>query len=659
MERIPAPSPTGLKDVQGFKALMRETAKVGAATAENGGGGGDGGSSSSSSSSSGRDTPRSTSGREAGAGDGDASRALLLVEREKRRRREQKEEAVRVGWYNVGLSDMEAGDEVSLSYHTIHTRHLAKSVLVSPPMYHNSSNDTTGRFVTQRRERTTVAAITASGATSQDEDSCGTVTVGNSGGGGNSGNSGEDEDSAAAVARNRAPLLSHDSFCPAPSTSSSSLLALSSALRRVSRLRELLSSVGEAEAWAVLLSGDDGRLGCRRLADLALAAGSRSLALAPEAAVAAAATAAAAAAAVGSADGDEERYRRLCSAALTCLAMCGRISPGAVWADLSRSLGDETDDSDGRSCGGGSGSGNGNGSGRSGETRLTRLLSLCVSLAENTTMPGGGAKTTTGLNEHEYFFGKGSSGWGQGGGEDPEGEEPGLSVVGLTVAYEIITGSCKGRVEGLRRWDGIGGAVGSLMDLIALGDDESSYIGATKCLLAANDPFLRRRSPPPLGAEVEAEAEAEAAGGAAMKTKTASVVVSGGGDSCRPSSRSAVVPALLQHSARHEVDGAVLHIFNEAGYPNGDTELARLCLTFCYDAFEEDRDGDLFYVNDIKVLVDVVVRELCNLPADDPLRVDYLRLLTRLLEQSEWATRGGRYRELDIRRASGLVTTTS
>ncbi|CAN0367968.1 unnamed protein product, partial [Laminaria digitata] len=63
------------------------------------------------------------------------------------------------------------------------------------------------------------------------------------------------------------------------------------------------------------------------------------------------------------------------------------------------------------------------------------------------------------------------------------------------------------------------------------------------------------------------------------------------------------------------------------GYPNGDQQLARLCLRFCSDAFEVDHGDCLFYVNDVKVMVDVIVRELYNLPASDPLRADYLHML--------------------------------
>lgn len=53
------------------------------------------------------------------------------------------------------------------------------------------------------------------------------------------------------------------------------------------------------------------------------------------------------------------------------------------------------------------------------------------------------------------------------------------------------------------------------------------------------------------------------------------------------------------------------------------------------------------------MLVDIVVRELANLPADDVLRADYTGFSARLLDQSEWATRGGRYREQDIKQATG------
>ncbi|CAN0331744.1 unnamed protein product, partial [Ectocarpus fasciculatus] len=394
-------------------------------------------------------------------------------------------------------------------------------------------------------------------------------------------------------------------FFAANPSSDDPAAALSNASRRVSRLRELLGSVGEVDAWTRLLSAD-GHLGCRRLADLAFAGHSAAAAAEPPAAEPQAATAAAPAPGV-----DTKQCRLLCSGALECLAICGKISPG-MWADLARPGQNEDENAGGSSS---------NGSqlrpspGGESSSRLTRLLSLCVVLSGS--REGAAAAARTGLNEHEYFFGKGSGGRGAGGEEDGEEQEPDLPVVGLTLIYEILTGVCKGRVEGLRCWGGMPNLVESLLGLIANQDrEEGSYMGATRCLLAANHPFLRHRSP-------QATSAAAAAAAAAAEPVTA---VELDGDNA---AASAVFPALLGHLARHEVQGAVLHIFNEEGYPNGDAALARLCSVFCWDAFEEDRSEDLFYVNDVKVMVDIILRELYNLPADDGLRADYLELLRR------------------------------
>lgn len=38
------------------------------------------------------------------------------------------------------------------------------------------------------------------------------------------------------------------------------------------------------------------------------------------------------------------------------------------------------------------------------------------------------------------------------------------------------------------------------------------------------------------------------------------------------------------------------------GYPNGDSQLAKMCLGFCADTFGVEREKALFYINDVKVL---------------------------------------------------------
>lgn len=40
---------------------------------------------------------------------------------------------------------------------------------------------------------------------------------------------------------------------------------------------------------------------------------------------------------------------------------------------------------------------------------------------------------------------------------------------------------------------------------------------------------------------------------------------------------------------------------SSTGYPNGDSEMARLCLGFCCEALESTSSKALFYINDYKV----------------------------------------------------------
>eukprot|EP00903_Cladosiphon_okamuranus_P006805 g6633.t1 len=572
------------------------------------------------------------------------------------------DDEVEAGWIEVALSGKEAGDEIA-----------AISALV--PYEDNGGSNGSAARDAENLPKTLLSIGTVSSPLGYVVDAHGETEAKRdtgselqqsypaaSGNGGARGVKSDERGSATAAAAamvgssQSTEALSPSSAASSPlraEASSSSLSAVDGALGRVSRLRELLRSIGEANAWARLLSGD-GHLGCRRLADLALSS-SKAAVLLPRKGYSAAATS-------GSVPGRlNGACRRLCSASLGCLAMSGRISPG-VWADLAHD--DDGGDADQDLGGGGYEDG--------GDSRLTRLLSLALSLAES---DEAAAVEATGLNENEYFFGKVAGSTGRSrqeqreeeqdeGGEE---EEPELSTMGLAMIYEILAGSCKARVEGLRCWVGMSGLVESLMNLLAQDQEEGIYIGATRCLLAANDPFLRPSLPAVDAAAAKAAAGAAAAAAVAKKALVAETGANLGVDGLGFSygfasftslsaplvPRSTVVPALLRHPARHEVPGAVLHIFNEEGYPNGDAALAKLCLVFCSDAFEEGREEDLFYVNDMKVLVDVIVRELANLPADDRLRADYNGFLARLLDQSEWATRGDRYREQDIKQATG------
>lgn len=72
----------------------------------------------------------------------------------------------------------------------------------------------------------------------------------------------------------------------------------------------------------------------------------------------------------------------------------------------------------------------------------------------------------------------------------------------------------------------------------------------------------------------------------------------------------------------------VMYLLNENGFPNMSTSEAMAALKFCCSLMahstnpndesesEEDSMKGHFYSNDVKVLVDIAVRELVNIPAD-------------------------------------------
>jgi hypothetical protein len=84
----------------------------------------------------------------------------------------------------------------------------------------------------------------------------------------------------------------------------------------------------------------------------------------------------------------------------------------------------------------------------------------------------------------------------------------------------------------------------------------------------------------------------------------------------------------LKRSDGGTLSQGLMYLLNENGFPNMSTAVAIAALKFCYqlmnhkfcageDQFEEnDSSRGHFYSNDVKVLVDIAVRELTNIPAD-------------------------------------------
>lgn len=62
-----------------------------------------------------------------------------------------------------------------------------------------------------------------------------------------------------------------------------------------------------------------------------------------------------------------------------------------------------------------------------------------------------------------------------------------------------------------------------------------------------------------------------------------------------------------------------MHAANEVGYPNHTSPEAAPVLRLCASLVCEPGHGGFFYTNDVRVLIDVIVRELTNLPAIEAL----------------------------------------
>lgn len=113
----------------------------------------------------------------------------------------------------------------------------------------------------------------------------------------------------------------------------------------------------------------------------------------------------------------------------------------------------------------------------------------------------------------------------------------------------------------------------------------------------------------------------------------------------------AVVAVCARHTASASFAQALIHDLNEA---SGSSDVASdptathrvLAFTQRLLRFQSDIHS-FFYTNDLKVLIDIIVRELQDLGPGDTLRVEYLELLRVLLLHSQWAEMGY-YRRDDI-----------
>ncbi|ETK93456.1 hypothetical protein F442_03486 [Phytophthora nicotianae P10297] len=84
---------------------------------------------------------------------------------------------------------------------------------------------------------------------------------------------------------------------------------------------------------------------------------------------------------------------------------------------------------------------------------------------------------------------------------------------------------------------------------------------------------------------------------------------------------------------REHLSGALLHVINSCGCPCPIERTVHLwnALQLFGDILADETASALVFVNDFKVLIDLVIRECTDLPQEDATRLHYMELLERIL----------------------------
>uniref|UniRef100_K3WR26 SPIN90/Ldb17 leucine-rich domain-containing protein n=1 Tax=Globisporangium ultimum (strain ATCC 200006 / CBS 805.95 / DAOM BR144) TaxID=431595 RepID=K3WR26_GLOUD len=97
--------------------------------------------------------------------------------------------------------------------------------------------------------------------------------------------------------------------------------------------------------------------------------------------------------------------------------------------------------------------------------------------------------------------------------------------------------------------------------------------------------------------------------------------------------------------------GALLHVINSCGYPCPENRVVHLwnSLQLFGDILAHPQASELVFVNDFKIVIDILIRECSDLPPDDMTRCEYLTLFDRVLG-SPLFLRAHLYRKKEILR---------
>ena len=92
---------------------------------------------------------------------------------------------------------------------------------------------------------------------------------------------------------------------------------------------------------------------------------------------------------------------------------------------------------------------------------------------------------------------------------------------------------------------------------------------------------------------------------------------------------------------------AILHLLVEEHYPDIEEETLEQLLRMTQTLLDNSATPDFFLTNDLKVLVDIAILELTDLPPEHLARMGYLHMLRGVISKPAWARDAYKHRVED------------
>ena len=108
-----------------------------------------------------------------------------------------------------------------------------------------------------------------------------------------------------------------------------------------------------------------------------------------------------------------------------------------------------------------------------------------------------------------------------------------------------------------------------------------------------------------------------------------------------------LIGAVLKSADFHSLVEASLFFLNQQHYPYDNPTLLTQLLHLMKVIVSSEKTVEIFSAADYKILLDIVILEMANLPLEDTHRVDYMRVLYMIIANTPWR-KTGKYRAADI-----------